>query len=232
MSRSGYSGSPTVLRGALIQLIEDLGIIVPSIIPFQYNPATITRSLTPWNPVEVDQTQRGAQSPTVQPYTPAEKFTFKLELHAADGMESGNILNTTTGVAAQIAAINKLAQPSEGMFGDLIASASALASGQGANVDRSTVPVTLLILVPGIIYPVRVTSLSIEEKDFNPLLYPIHAEVSLTLTVLTPDTFQCSHKLADKTAISAYNFTKLQENALAILNTANAVSSTLGPLPL
>lgn len=232
MSPSGYSRSPKVLRGALVQLIEDLSIIIPSIIPFQYNPASITRTVDPWNPVEVDQTQRGSQSPTVQPYTPNEKFNFKLDLHAADGMESGNILKQTTGVAAQIAAINKLTQPSEGLFGDLIASAGALVGGSAANIDRSSVPVILLIMGPGIIYPVRVSSISIEEKEFNPLLYPIHAEVTLSLTVLTPDTFNCSDKIADKAAISAYNFTKLQENALAILNTADAVSGGLGPLPI
>ncbi|MEM7291522.1 MAG: hypothetical protein AAF412_14315 [Pseudomonadota bacterium] len=228
MSRSGYENSPAVITGAFVQLIEDIIGIVPNIITFQYNPESISRSLEPWNPFEVDDTNRGAQAPTVQPYSPSEKFSFTLELHAADGMDLGNPLQVGTGVASTIAALQKLTQPTEGLLGDLVASAQALAGNDAASVERPSVPITLMILGPGVIYPVRVTSLSVDQKEFSPLLYPIHASVSLEMVVLTPDVFMCRETAASGAAVATYNFTKLQENALAILNIANSVQNTVG----
>lgn len=231
MPETGYSLSPKVMRGALVQLVEDVIGVVPNIIPFQYNPATVTRSVEPWNPFEVDQTNRGAQAPTVQPYNPEESFTFTLELHAADGLEDGDPLVVTTGVAARIAALRKLTEPTEGLIGDLINTAQALTGGADDREVRATVPITLLVLGPGIILPVRVTELSVETKEFTPLLYPLHAEVQLVMRVLTPDVFKCRHAVTTELAIAAYQLTRLQEDALAIANIANAVSAVRGILP-
>ena len=232
MSPDGYPRAPKVVPGAFVQLIEDLVGVIPNIITFQYNPETITRGLEPWNPFEVDQTDRGAQSPTVQPYNPNEKLSFTLDFHAGDGMEAKNPLALTAGVLPQMAALQKLVQPTEGLLGDLVASAKALAgAGGGTQTERSSVPITLLILGPGLIYPVRLTSLSFEQKEFNPLLYPIHVMVTVEAVVLTPDTFKCRSTAATEVAIGCYNFTKTQENALAVANIANSVLNVTGPLP-
>ena len=231
MSRSGSERSPNVIPGAFVQLVEQVIGFIPNIVAFQYNPAAITRTLEPWNPFEVDQGNRGAQSPTVQPYEPQEKFSFTLELHAADGMEDNNPISTVSGVAAQIAALKKLTQPSTGLLGDLVASAKAL-QGNKAVPQRPSVPVILMILGPGIIYPVRITSFSVEQKEFNPLLYPIQASVQIEGSVLTPDTFKCNTSPSAKAAKATYNFTKLQEDALAVLNLANSAQTVVGSLPI
>ena len=154
-----------------------------------------------------------------------------LDFHAGDGMEMKNPLALTAGVLPQIAALQKLVQPTEGLLGDLVASAKALAGNGGTEAQRSTVPITLLILGPGLIYPVRVTSLSFDQKEFNPFLYPIHVMVAVELVVLTPDTFKCRSSAATEVAIGCYNFTKTQENALAVANIANSVLNVTGPLP-
>ena len=231
MPETGYSQSPKVMRGALVQLVEDVIGVVPNIIPFQYNPETVTRAVEPWNPFEVDQTNRGAQAPTVQPYDPEETFSFTLELHAADGLEDGDALVTATGVAARIAALRKLTEPTEGLIGDLVNTAQALAGESADREVRATVPITLLVLGPGVILPVRVTEMSVDIKEFTPLLYPLHAEVGLGLRVLTPDVFKCRNATATDLAIAAYNLTRLQEDALAVANIANAVSAARGILP-
>lgn len=223
--------SPSVTKGALVQLNEEFGIIVPNIIPFQYNPATMTRNLKPWDPSEVDQTNRGAQSPNVQPYDPEETFKFTLEFDATDDLDVGDPLAQTTGVAARIAAIQKLTEPTGGLFGDLIASAQALAGAPEQAAERATVPITLLVLGIGVILPVRVTSIAIEIKEFTPQLYPHMAEVQLELRVLTPEVFKCKSSTSIDIAIAAYELTRLQEDALAILNIANAVKSTKSILP-
>lgn len=231
MSPDGYTRSPKVLPAAFLQLVEDVIGVVPNPVVFQYFPETVTRGFEPWNPFEVDQTDRGAQAPTTQPYPLEEKVSFSIDLHAADGMEVGNPLADGFGVLPQIAAIQKLAQPSEGLLGDLIMSAQALAGNPGAAATRPTVPILLLIFGPGLIYPVRLTSISVEQKMHNPLLYPIHATVALEMVILTPDVFKCQSTAATEVAIAAYNFTKTQENALALLNIANSISEVVGPFP-
>lgn len=223
--------SPSVTKGALVQLSEEFGIVVPNIIPFQYNPATATRSLKPWDPSEVDPTNRGAQAPNVQPYDPEETYKFTLELDATDDLADGDLLAETTGVASRIAAIQKLTEPSGGLFGDLIASAKALVNAPVADAERATVPIALLVLGVGVILPVRVTTITIEIKEFTPQLYPYMAEVQLELRVLTPEVFKCKTGPAIDIAIAAYEMTRLQEDALAVANIANAVKSAKSLLP-
>ena len=63
MPETGLKRSPKFQKGALVQLVKDVVGMVPNVIPFQYNPEKLSHTLTPWNPFEVDQTQRGAQAP-------------------------------------------------------------------------------------------------------------------------------------------------------------------------
>jgi len=231
MAETGNPATPTVLRGAIIQLMEDLGVVIPNIIPFQYNPEKMTRGLKPWNPFEVDQTNRGAQAPMIQPYDPEETYQFALELDATDDLEDGDPIAMATGVASRIAAIKKLTEPSQGLFGDLIASAQALAGGVDARMTRPSIPVALLVMGPGLILPIRLTSISIEVTEFTPGLYPHMATVTLDMRVLTPEVFKCKTTASTDLAIAAYKFTRLQEDALAILNIANAAKTALSMLP-
>jgi hypothetical protein len=231
MAETGNPISPPVLRGAIIQLIEELGIVVPNIVPFQYNPASMTRELKPWNPFEVDQAKRGTQSPMVQPYDPEETYKLSLELDATDDLEDGDPIAIATGVASRIAAIQKLTAPSQGLIGDLIGSAQALAGGVQKQAARPSVPICLLVMGPGLILPVRVTTLSIEIKEFTPALFPHMAQVQMELRVLTPEVFKCKATAATELAIAAYDFTRLGENALAIANFANALKAARSMLP-
>ena len=231
MPDTGLKRSPKFLKGALVQMVDDILGVVPNVIPFQYNPEKLSHSLTPWNPFEVDQTQRGAQSPTVQPFDPKETFNLTLEIDATDDLEDSNPIATLVGVADRLAALQKLTLPSQGLAGDLIASAQAIAGGANEQSVRPTVPIVLFVWGPGRILPVRVTSFSVEETLFSPTLYPIQATVTLTLEVLTPDVFKCESGITVELATAAYNFTKLQEDALAIAHVANNLDAIRGLLP-
>ena len=231
MPETGYSQTAKVHRGALVQLVPDIIGVVPNIVAFQYNPEKITRGLEPWNPFEVDQTKRGAQAPTVQPYDPEESFSFTLEFDAADGLEDGNPITIATGIAARLAALKKLTMPTKGLIGDLAASAKALFGGPSAQAVRPTVPILLLVLGPGVILPVRITKLSFDETLFSPLLYPLQASVGIELRVLTPEVFRCRADVPARIAIAAYEFTRLQEDALALANIAGSLSEIRGVLP-
>jgi hypothetical protein len=204
---------------------------VPNVIPFQYNPEKLSHTLTPWNPFEVDQTQRGSQAPTVQPFDPKESFNLTLEIDATDDLEDNNPVAKRVGVADRLAALKKLTLPTEGLIGDLIASARALVGKAAKHAVRSTVPVLLFVWGSGRILPVRVTSFSVEETLFSPSLHPIQATVTLGLEVLTPDVFKCQHDITADIAVAAYNFTKLQEDTLAAAHIANNIDAIRGLLP-
>jgi len=231
MPNTGLKRSPKIQKGALVQLVKDLVGVVPNVIPFQYNPEKLSHTLTPWNPFEVDQTQRGAQAPTVQPFDPKESFNLTLEIDATDDLEEGNPVVKEAGVADRLAALKKLTLPSEGPIGDLATSARELVGQASKQAVRPTVPVVLFVWGRGRILPVRVTSFSVEETLFLPLLRPIQATVTLGLEVLTPDVFKCQEDIAAKLAVVAYNFTRLQDDTLAVAHIANNLDAMRGLLP-
>lgn len=232
MPDTGLKNSPRLVKGVLVQLVEDLIGVVPNIIPFQYNPEKLQHELTPWNPFEVDETGRGSQAPNVQPFEPKESFTLSLELDGADGLEDSDPVTTLVGVADRLAALKKLILPTEGLLGDLVASAQALAGNARAQATRPTVPICFFIWGPGRILPVRVTRFSVEETLYSPTLYPLQATVSLGIEVLTPDVFRSQSGIASELAIAAYNFTKLQEDVLAIAHIAKAVGTVGGSISI
>jgi len=79
---------------------------------------------------------------------------------------------------------------------------------------------------------VRLTSFSVEEQAFSPILYPIRAKVSVGLKILTPNALS-GHPdgTAKDIAIAAFKFTRGQKQVLAAANLANSVESILGLLP-
>jgi hypothetical protein len=231
MPDTGLRRSPKFQKGAFVQLVEDLVGVTPNVIPFQYNPEKLSHALTPWNPFEVDQTQRGAQAPNVQPFDPKESFDLTLEIDATDDLEDDKAIAKEVGIADRLAALTKLTLPSEGVIGDLVADFSTLRGNAAAQAVRPTVPVVLFVWGAGRILPVRVKSFSVEETLFSPTLRPIQARVMVGLEVLTPDVFGCQRNFAEKLAVAAYNFTKLQDDALAVAHIANNLDAIRGLLP-
>jgi hypothetical protein len=147
-------------------------------------------------------------------------------------LEDDNPVAKEVGVADRLAALKKLMLPTEGLVGDLVASARTLVGKASKHAVRPTVPVVLFVWGPGRILPVRVTRFSVEETLFSPSLYPIQAIVTLGLEVLTPDVFKCQHDLTADIAVAAYNLTRLQEDTLATAHIANNVDAIRGLLPL
>src|SRR5689334_20427021 len=90
--QSGYSRTPKLIKGALIQFSAPLLIPIPNLIIFQYNPESMSRALTPWAPpAPKDDSSKAPdqkqEDPRAQPYDPAETFSLTLDLDAADALE-------------------------------------------------------------------------------------------------------------------------------------------------
>ncbi len=230
---NGYSRSPKLVKGALVKLSEDFLGPIPNVIVFQYNPETISRTMTP-SSASTEEGGGQAKETTAEPYDPGESFELKLELDATDALEEPekHPAAKISGVADRISALEMLLYPvGDSLLGQLLPEIF----GSGDVVPRGSVPIVLFIWGPGRVLPVRVTSFSVDEQEFLPTLYPIRATVSVGLTVLTEDSFKkLGRKLSmgEELAIKAYKYTRTQKEVLARLNLANTAESILDMLPL
>ena len=94
-------------------------------------------------------------------------------------------------------------------------------------------PTVLFVWGPGRILPVKITSLTITETLYDPLLLnPIHADASVALQVLTPRELQYVSGPLAEVANIAYKYSKGLREALALANLANAAESVIGMLPI
>ncbi len=255
---NGYSRSPKLLKGALIQFSAPMLIPIPNIIVFQYNPESMTRQLTPWKPRE--QVEYGSEEEArkagekllnelSQPYDPEETFTLALELDAADALEEpeSHRVAVIAGVADRISAMEMLCYPpGPGALGGLLNVSVNVSIGAGGisasvgtadSVPRLEVPIVLFFWGPGRIVPVRISSFSVEEQQYSPLLYPLRAKVSIGMTVLNENHLLNVAGETGKSAIvsiakACYKFTQAQKEALATANLANSVESIIGMLPI
>ncbi len=262
MAESGYSRSPRLLKGALIQFSAPMLIPIPNIIVFQYNPESMTRQLTPWSPVARSRTYNedgtisgdtltGEQlNQLSQPFDPQETFSLTLELDAADALEFPDThpVAVLAGVADRISAMELLCYPpGPGALGGLLnvsvnvsIGAGGLSASLGAAADvvpRKTVPIVLFFWGPGRIVPVRITGFSVEEQRFSPTLYPIRAKVTIGLRVLDENHLlnvegNTSDAAIVQIAKACYKFTQVQKELLATANLANSVESIIGMLPI
>jgi hypothetical protein len=230
MPETGYSRSPKLVRGALVQLVEGVIGPTPNVVPFQFNSDTLTRTITPTMPSDIDPSGRGQVDPTAQPVEPKEVITLTLEFDAADQLEEDDPVAAEFGVVDRVAAIEKFLRPSQGLLGDLIGAAAALV-GAPQPPARPSVPIAFLVWGKARIVPIRVTDYSIDEMSFLPNLAPLMVKINLTLQVLTPDDFKCAKGPVVDLAIAAYRFYRLQQDALAVAHTARNASKALSLLP-
>ena len=259
---NGYTRSPKLLKGALIQFSAPMLIPIPNIIIFQYNPETMTRTLTPWAPaqhqitynddgtIKEDKLSGEQLNQLSQPFDPQETFSLTLELDAADALEEpgSHPVAVIAGVADRISAMEMLCYPpGAGALGGLLnvsvsvsIGAGGISASAGAAADvlpRRDVPIVLFFWGPGRIVPVRITSFSVEEQQYSPLLYPIRAKVSIGLKVLDENHLlnvagDTSKEAIVEIAKACYKFTQAQKEALAMANLANSIESIIGMLPI
>jgi hypothetical protein len=240
------------LRGAFVQFMPTLLIPIPNVIIFQYNPETITHTLTP-PPGAPSSGTGGSGAPLANPLAvrgdPGESFSFTLAVDASDTIADGSDVTAgiakLSGVYSRLAALEMLQFPTGSTGGGLLGSVTASLSAGGlsiggsasAQVNRtipeSQVPTVLWVWGPGRILPVRVTGLTITEKLYDPtLLHPTHAEAQIGIRVLTPEELVFVNGPLKDLAKAAYTYSQTLRQALALANLANAAESIIGLLPV
>jgi len=173
-----FPGSPRLLKGAIVG-VEKFNPLASAIL-FQYNPETLTRSLTARTPDRAlwEQADRTEAMRLAGP--PEETIQLEIEIDAADQLEQDEFTATTMGIYPALASLEMLLYPKA----LAIITNNALLNAGIKEVAAPEAPLTLFVWGPKRVLPVRLTSFSITEQAFDSGLNPIRASVSLSLTVL------------------------------------------------
>jgi hypothetical protein len=170
-----FTRSPKTIKGAIIGF--DLFNPLASVIVFQYNPDTMTRTLRAQGSGE-----GGARSEAMRlKGAPVETIKLDVEIDATDQLERADTLATTMGIYPQLSALEMLLYPMSAL---VIANAVLMATGN-LEIVPPVAPFTLLVWGLKRVLPVRLTDLSITEEAYDTGLNPIRAKVSLGLRVLS-----------------------------------------------
>jgi hypothetical protein len=168
------------VKGAIVGL--DPFNPLASVIIFQYNPDTLSRSLTARTPTTPWQ-QGGASQALRLAGPPTETIRMEVELDAADQLAEGDGIAEALGVTPALAAMEMLLYPKTA----LVIANQVLAAAGVIEVIPPEAPTVLLVFGPTRVLPVRLTELSITEQLFGPSLNPIQAKVTFAVRVLNYD---------------------------------------------
>jgi hypothetical protein len=184
---SAFPNSPKLLKAGIV-VVDVATSAVRRVISLQYNPDSLSRTLTPQALASAEKDRSEAlrmKGPAV------ETIKLEAEIDAIDQLaDPTNNLNTVQyGIHPQLATLEILAHPSSA---DLLSN-SALEDRGMLEIIPMESPLLLFVWSKSRIAPVRLTDFSITEEAFDPDLNPIRAKISLGLRVLSVDDLGYQH---------------------------------------
>lgn len=178
--------APRLVKCGLVTLDPDSGA-VEAVLPLQYNPDTLTRSLRVQGAGEQGSERSEALRLTGPP---VETLQLEAEIDAADLLEEGDATATEVGVHPWLAALELLIHPSSRQLEQARTSARAGV----LEIAPAEAPLTLFVWSGSRVLPVRITELSITEEAFDPALNPLRARISLGMRVLSVNDLGHEHR--------------------------------------
>ena len=202
------------LKGAFLSFSAGLLGGLPNIVVFQFNPDQVTRTPSLAQPPPAC-SNSGNTDALQQPCLPGETMSFRLRVDATDQLAQSNPIAATSGILPTLSALELLMVPQSSLSINL----ASLAGGPSPFLMApNKLPTILFFWGPFRIVPVAITSLSITETQYDTLLNPVRADVSVNLQVLIP-----AQLAGDTIANGAYNYSQGVKEVMAALNLANAV---------
>ena len=202
-----FPGAPRVLKGGIVLVEPETGTVA-RVIVLQYNPDTLTRTLQPRSTTAEAGDRLEALRLTGPP---VETIKLDAELDATDQLEfpQQNPNAVEFGIQPQLAALETLVYPPSRQLqqNDRLARAGTL---EIAPVESQ---LTLFVWSKNRILPVRLTDFSIVEEQFDTLLNPIRAKVSVGMRVLSTNDLNFEHR-----GVSLYMAYQQQKERLASLS--------------
>jgi hypothetical protein len=176
---STFPGSPRLLKGGLVLLDPRSGTVL-GVIPLQYNPDTLTRSLQ----VKGVGQESGDRLEALRLKGPAvETIKLEVEIDATDKLQDADRETTQAGLHPLLAALEVLAYPPS----TTLQANNAAASAGTLEIVAAEAALTVFVFGPKRIVPVRITEFSITEEAFDTSLNPIRAKINLGMRVLSID---------------------------------------------
>lgn len=213
---SAFPGAPRIVKGGIVEVDARSGTVL-RIVPLQYNPDTLTRTLTPRGTTG----EAGDRSEALRlTGPPIETIKVDIEIDLTDQLAEPeqNPVATQSGLHPQLAALERLVYPES----SVLQANNRLAQVGTLEIVPAEAPLTLFIWSKNRILPVRITEFSVTEEAFDTALNPIRAKVSLGLHVLNVNDLDFAHR--GNSLFMAY---QQQKEALSTRAPAAALS-TLG----
>jgi hypothetical protein len=185
---TSFPGAPALLKGGIV-LVDAQTAAVQRVIPLQYNPDSVSRTLEP----QMVQPEGGDRAELLRFKGPAnETITIEAEIDATDQLAQPNAYPDVlqVGIYAKLAALETSVSPP---------SASIVVNNQLAAFGTLEIlpmegPLTLFVWSRRRVLPVRITQFSVTEEAFDPSLNPLRAKVNLTMRVLGVNDLPYTHK--------------------------------------
>jgi hypothetical protein len=202
------------LKGAFLNFGAGLLGALPNIVVFQFNPTQISRTpAIPRRPPACSSS--GRTSARQQPCPPSETMSFTLRVDATEQLAQSNPIAAASGILPTLCALELLMVPA----GSPALTLSLLSGSSGSHqTPPANLPSVLFFWGPFRILPIVITSLNVTETEYDTLLNPVRADVSVQLQVLQP-----GQLAGDTLGNAAYNYSQGVKQVMAALNLANAV---------
>lgn len=170
--------APRLLKAGLVRVEATTGTVI-EVVPLQYNPDTLSRTLAPRGSAQ----DSAPEEATRLTGPPMETISLEAELDATDALE--DVTTPTEGVVVhglwpQIAVLERMLYPSVSSMRD----ANAMAARGAIEVLAAPQPLTVFVWGRARVLPVRLADMSVTEDAFDTALNPIRAKVKLSMKVL------------------------------------------------
>jgi hypothetical protein len=217
--RTGLRNAPRIVKGAFVD--SNLLAVPPLIVPFQFNPETIARrkEVSVSNPPsrrgrdnagDAERPPGEAQSVNAGP----ETIALDIRLDATDALDAGDATAGMLGVLPALSALELMASPrSESTLAGTLGLMADFGFG-----DRATTPVVIFVWGRQRVNAVRITSLEIQEAEYNTDLSPVRATVGVRLQVIGGgNPFNTLHQ-TQREVFAAMNLANAGDLARSIVN--------------
>jgi hypothetical protein len=210
-----FPRSPRLLKGALVGF--DHFNPLASVILFQYNPDTLTRTLQ----AQTAGGEGGGERAEAMRLkgAPVETIRLEVEIDATDQLEKGEGTAVGMGIYPQLSALEMLLYPKSAL---VIGNTVLLAAGT-LEIIPPEGPFTLFVWGPKRVLPVRLTDFSITEEAYDTTLNPIRARVTLGLRVLSYNDLPVAHP-----GFGVFLAHQVVKETMAVIGSTNNLSAVAG----
>jgi len=221
---SGFSNTPRILRGAFVEHGKSMP---PLVVPFQFNPETISRNRTNSFAASGQGEEEGLGASLrdfflglpnltsvrdLQDVTIGmETISFDIRLDATDKLESNDPITMQFGILPQLSTLELMMYPkSESLASEFFSTVLGVLTGFSFT-DTEKPPMILFVWGRKKVLPVNITSMRITEQEFTTELNPIRATVAVSITVIEGPNGPYKYSRAMKETMSAVNMLNLAQ---------------------